>query len=377
MARTIRTPRSSRDRPGAARIALSVLAALLLASTPALPAASAQTLRVRPVEILDVNGFERPMPVSRMLIPHDWRASGAVRWNPNSSCAGTAILPEWVAADPTGRYGLQIFPGGYWEANDLGPAYQLPGGCPKSTIATARDFLAAFVRRERPGAAIHGYRDRPDIERALAPLPPAPAAMPGQQIGLTRQVGDMVIGYAYQGRNHQELIRAVVTVNVTRISVMGMSHSTLTGVADPVIALRAPAGRLDPALLDFVQASARANPEWVARVTRMHANVQGNAIREAGRRADITARAGREINDIIISGERGRQAMLDRAHERWSLRMRDQTEWLTQRRDEVVTLPSHYDRAWRLNDGTYVVSNDPNFDPNVAWRIHGERLIQR
>jgi len=39
-----------------------------------------------------------------------------------------------------------------------------------------------------------------------------------------------------------------------------------------------------------------------------------------------------------------------------------------------VELSGYYDHAWRLNDGTYVLSNDAGFDPWKDLGVQGQRL---
>jgi hypothetical protein len=41
-----------------------------------------------------------------------------------------------------------------------------------------------------------------------------------------------------------------------------------------------------------------------------------------------------------------------------------------------VELSNLYDHAWRLNDGSYVLSNDPGFEPFRDLGLEGKRLDQ-
>ena len=42
-------------------------------------------------------------------------------------------------------------------------------------------------------------------------------------------------------------------------------------------------------------------------------------------------------------------------------------------RDRPVELSSHYNHGWRLGDGTYVGTDDPNFDPG-QFGVEGQEL---
>ncbi len=40
----------------------------------------------------------------------------------------------------------------------------------------------------------------------------------------------------------------------------------------------------------------------------------------------------------------------------------------------TVELPDHYRHAWKLKDGSYLLTDDPNFDPARQLRIEGQAL---
>jgi hypothetical protein len=42
----------------------------------------------------------------------------------------------------------------------------------------------------------------------------------------------------------------------------------------------------------------------------------------------------------------------------------------------VVELPSGYGHAWANNLGEYILTEDPNFDPNVQSNLHWEPMQQ-
>jgi hypothetical protein len=39
-----------------------------------------------------------------------------------------------------------------------------------------------------------------------------------------------------------------------------------------------------------------------------------------------------------------------------------------------VQLSSHYEHAWQLKDGTYLLTDDVNFDPSRDLGVQGQRL---
>jgi hypothetical protein len=43
----------------------------------------------------------------------------------------------------------------------------------------------------------------------------------------------------------------------------------------------------------------------------------------------------------------------------------------------TVELSAGYNEAWSRPDGTYILSNDPLFDPNVAFQENWDRMQKR
>ena len=90
-------------------VVIAGLAATFLGLATAALAQGSDALRVREVEIIDRNGFERPVPAARMLVPYDWQAQGGVMWNPTGQCSRSGIF-EWAAWSPDGLYGVELMP---------------------------------------------------------------------------------------------------------------------------------------------------------------------------------------------------------------------------------------------------------------------------
>jgi hypothetical protein len=337
------------------------------------PVCAADQYRVREVEIIDQNGLDRPVVASRILIPYDWQTRGGVTWNPLATCRGDAVRVDWEASDRSGAYALHIMPSFMWEANNLGAAYQVQGGCQTFTMANAEQYLEAFVNYYRRGARILDYRLRTDLMQALPPLPDV-AGMPGYESRTNREVGEILIAVNNNGQEEREVIRATVAVTTTTMS-DGLTTATfLNGYAFPAVAMRTPKGALDFRFFDFVTASIRLDPEWERQVTRLFTNIAQVETTEARKRSQIISRTGAEISDMIMQGYEDAQQAQDRQAEAWSQAMRGVELYDDPRLGEQVELPNTYSNAWRLVDGSYVIAADPTFDPGVAFGIDAYRL---
>lgn len=76
------------------------------------------------------------------------------------------------------------------------------------------------------------------------------------------------------------------------------------------------------------------------------------------------ARAGDEINSMIMKQYESRQAAMDRINERWDRVIRGVEVYHNPNTGENVELPSGYDSAWLNKGGDYLVTGSMNCNPN-------------
>ncbi len=351
---------------------LSVIWALV-AATGFAGLAEAQTYRVRQEAILDRNGFERPIPVGTLLLPSDWASQGSLFWQ-QTSCEGDSWQADWVAAGPDGTV-MQLEGGVGWYMS----SYDMGGMnvCRQADVRTVEDFLRAYVSITRPGAQLLSVERRSDLEQAHCYGLPQRSQTGGVLMVNWASIGQAVIGYSLDGQPMEEAFRVSIAFGRTVMADgWGGQMEFLSGRAYPFMAMRAPAGQLDLELFDFVNQSYQSNPEWVQRIVKHQQEMARINNQGAMERSRITAQHGEEMRQIIQEGFENRQAAQDRMHQNFSDAIREVTPFQDPTYGDVVELPSGYDQAWRMNDGSYVVSNNPNFDPNVDWQENAQPLQQ-
>ena len=350
----------------------------LLTALAAAGAAAQQGQRFKPVAIMDPTGFERPLPAAHIMIPVDRQAQGGVRWNPQAPCQSDVVQHAWTASDSSGQFGVEILPTTGWQWSTL--PYPLPG-CDNLMVRSVQEYLQAVVQVMRPGATVLDFRARPDLVAEMAPVAASmQSGDPNRRSWF--EAGDILIGYQGPSGPMRELIGAVTIFNVMRMPGLQGTDEFVMGVSLPSFAARAPEGRLDFQLAETIRRSLKPDPEWSRRRQegqRAVAEINARGARDRARQnADAQARLGQtysEIGDIINNGYKERQVMIDRGQESWSLMTREQEVY----RDPMasggqVELPNTYNHAWRLQDGTYMMTDNPNLNPNVDMGVNAERL---
>ena len=190
------------------------------------------------------------------------------------------------------------------------------------------------------------------------------------------EAGDVLIGYNFQGRNFREIIRGIAVFNTTTMpGVMpGEIREFLIGNSLPAFAMRAPDGALDFKLFDTIQRSFRTDPEWAARMAEHNGIIAKTNAKGAADRHAIRMQTNAEISGMINKGWADRQASQDRTQETFVRAIRGVELYADPAAGRPVELPNTYDHAWRLQDGTYMMTDNPNFDPSVEFGVSGTRL---
>ena len=341
--------------PPAANEAAPVQADATAAMPPPL-----DTSRMQPAQIIDQNGFGQPMVAADVQIPAGWQAVGGVSWNDNTNCVANQLQLGWSAMAPDSLTAVEILPGFNWQV--AGTEIQM-NPCPAAPWRSTREFLEATVQRTRPGARVLEYQPLPDVERQMAQ-----AGQGSPQAQVRHDAGRLLIAYARDGVEMRELLSAAVTFSAMQGNVVG-------GTAT-IHSLRAPEGRLDPALGQRVAGSMRPNPQWMQAMQQRsmanlqrHSSAQRNSIndwhnrqmaiinaRGAADRAAIRMRSNQEVAGIYGAIAANTSASNDASHRRT---LEGIGEYNTYAGTDGGTVQSSIHGGDRVFQG--------NADPNVAY----------
>lgn len=347
------------------------------AAAPARTELPVGAVRVQSSKIMDRNGFAQPMVAATMLIPVGWKTEGGIVWAQNmSGCGPNTPHINWAATSPDGSSAIQMLPEEKWSGHNM----QYPGmqqsQCPNVIVTDPRQYITQYVQRVRPGARMLDYRERADIVEGVAKMmPPQPPDMYGMQTRQWVGAGDALLGYQLQGREMRELVGVIAIFSQNRVADgMGGVMETYTTLSLPSFAYRAPEGQLDFNKAAMIRNSYRADPQWSAKIAQFHANIARTNAKGAADRARITAQTNREISDMQMDSWRKQQESSDRGSREFNEYIRGVETYNDPINGGSVQLDNTYDNAWQLNDGTYVLTDDPSFNPYAATGQDGQRL---
>jgi len=326
------------------------------------------------VEIVDHNGFDRPMAASFGLVPVGWRTRGGVQWGQQFMCTnGYAV--DWSASSPDGLRAVAVLPQEKWEANNYGAGVSTPG-CASASIGSVRQYLDSRVARLFAGARPVDYRTRPDLAAKFAQLN-STTPMPMGELRTWVEAGEVLFDFERQGRAMRGALAAVTVFTLSRTAGLGAGQSmdALTGTALPAFLATAPRGELNLRFTEAIRQSFLPNPDWEARIAGHNLAIARVTQQEVAKRSRMTAEYNDYVSRIRREAADARAASDERRQREFSELIRGTETW-----DDAdapggqVELSGLYDHAWKLGDGTYVLSADAGFDPWRDLGVEGRRL---
>lgn len=339
------------------------------------PARAVRGYRLKRIDCRDDAGTG--LEVFHMLAPTGWVFQGGVHWlldNP-----GMPAVIACQAANPAGPEAFEVLPNMNFIYNNA-PLAQLtqPIGSrqfgaevrkPVSIRDAFRQFVLPRYRSAFSDLQILNEEAQPDLPR----LAKSEAAISpyGQAEG-----GKVRVAYSWQGQQFEEEIYGVV--EVFRPPVMGGFGGSQLEIwfIDFLFSFRAAAGKLDimAELYLLMIRSLRTNPQWYAAfksVAQMMAQQQIQRIHHIGQIGQMYAQAGSQMREQNLNDWYARQEVYDRLATEHSRQIRDVDAYFDPNRGEEVELPAGYGHAWATPGGEYIVTADPNFNPNeqsnLSW----------
>lgn len=339
------------------------------------------TLHVQRVEIMDRQGFEHPMPAATALIPVGWRAEGGIVWNSGGCVPRTT---NWSATAPDGNHGIALLPRQLWKWDNFAPDAD---PCPRAQFATIRQYLENLVGRMHPGARVIDYRNREDLAQPFQHLNTV-VPMGNGELRSWVEAGEILVAYTNQnGVDMRETVSAIGFFDLTRTATInGGVMESLVGQALNAYAAHAPSGQLDFRANEIFRQGIVPAPEWSARIASSEAAIANDTTHTYGRISAIIAQG--SAQRLAQDAETSRYVSdLNRAGREFRAGINDE---LQRKEDDVlaglqtyvdptgstgdVKLTYNYKSAWRLDDGTYILTDDLMFEPYKYTGQYGTQL---
>lgn len=331
---------------------------------------TAETLRLKPVEIMDDTAPFGAMPAFTAVVPADWKTEGGVIWNPASGChKGERLI--WRAAAPDERYAVAFLPPISWSVNNYGGSTQ---GCLAMDItepeAAFRTYIDRFAQSPIEILAVERPPEVEQLVRQLAQAAPPPVLPNIRQWydGIMVRVRATIEGV----ETHTAFV--VLTSHYEVATPDGWGQGGMNqgrgGAIELLLAITTPAGELDAGHPSFpiILNNLRANPAWTHAVQQWWRNQNKPAPAMAA--TSPTDRG--SVSDMMFESWKRRQGMSDAGQAKSVENIWETTRYNTA--EGPVALSQNYNNAWQLNDGSFVLTDDNFFNPDQTFGQSGQQL---
>jgi hypothetical protein len=340
--------------------------------------ASGSYLRMKKGQVVDPGaaGVQAAQPAIDLLIPSDWDLKGNVVFGGGKGgCFGDLFAVSWEATNPDGSIAFQGAPNYSWQYTDdpselrklNDPLRRALGAggkpCPIMKPMGAENYFRQNVLPDLASGStvisVESFPELNQIARRQMGLPPTDAGNRGVRTEAIRvRVESQKDGKPVEGW--------VVLAVVTRVYPVGRG-SFYDSHAIDFMAFRTPKGKLDAndKLFQVMLSSVRLEPQWQAYSNATIAKFYKAEAQKEATQDQMWAALQNKITETILgetaNAERGADAAAFGADQniRGVQTFRDPTTGGT------MELSNQYDHAWLNGSNEYIMSDDPNFNPNT------------
>lgn len=362
-------------------------------STPVISANDKSTMQegkdyiiLKRFRIEDKQGFSQPIEASSFVLPANWKVNGNVQWNGMNKCIPEIVQASIQASSPEADYELMMFPVTQFDWSD-DPVYldAMQRGFNMHSCNISQPMDAAGYIRNAMAPYLKAQVKNAAIIDALQQQMDAGAAQMTQQ---ARQAGNNA--YSHQGSAAEGILQfsdgkeglafcTIMQTIVTMPGTQGQMANNFQCYVSMRIVLKYIQGNEAMArkIMSTFFSSVRVNPQWIGAIQDMYLKIGQHAQDQTWKQIQIAQAAQQEIsNNIIRSWEANNKTTGSTASystEGFGQYLRG-VENYKDENGSTIELTSGYSNAWSKGDGSYLLSNNPAFDPNVTFNEDWKRL---
>jgi len=317
-----------------------------------------------------------------MLVPAGWQFKGGIQWLLDNPAMPAAAA--FTVRNPQGKEEFEVFPNQsfFWTTNQM-LLSTLPSGSRYfgaevrpmvGPLPALKEIVLGRFRQNVQGLKVVTEQPLPDLAKALGA-----GAQAQQGITTSASGGKIRIQYAKGGVPMEEEIYAVVeSISFPIRSMTGMVTNT-NWYVDYAFSFKTEQGKLDSQAKTFqtIINSFRVNPQWFNKYNQVVEHlIQGQIkhIQSVGQLSRIISQTHNEISDMMMDSYNQRQQVYDRISDNFSQYVRGVDKYYDPLEGKAVELPAGYDNAWANSLGEYIVSENPNYNPNIGSNQNWQKI---
>jgi len=329
---------------------------------------------MKQVKIVD-NGLGNGMPAYDLMIPKEWQFKGAVNINvAPGGCFGDLFQVFGSASSPDDSIKLQLLPQSTWQYTD-DPAGQQQmqtqnqkdvrsgmKACPVRAPVRAEQFLRQDMTKNCiktcTAESVEPFPELAEMVRHQLGLPPAGA---GGNTGNTR-VDAALMRVAVDDANGQPAevwVSAAIVVHI-------MQGGGYDWHAVNVMFLQTPKGQLDAnkKLFKMIVSTVHPEPDWERMSNGNIANLYQMKAKQVALQQQAIGQFRQHVADVLNSVTQNQIAGANQSNFGQDQLTRGVQTFRNPSTGGTYELSNQYNNAWLNGSNEYVMSDDPNFNPN-------------
>jgi Cysteine rich repeat len=339
--------------------------------------ASGSYLRMKKGQVVDpgVAGVQAAQPAIDLLIPSDWDLKGNVLFGGGKGgCFADLFAVSWEATNPDGSIAFQGGPNYSWQYTDdpvelrklNDPQRRALGAggkpCPVMKPMRAENYFRQnVVPNLTSGTTVISVEPFPElnqIARQQMGLPPTDGNGGARTEAIRVRVESQKDGKPVEGW--------VALAVVTRVFPVGRGAFYDCHAIDLMV-LRTPKGKLDAndKLFKVMLSSVRLEPKWQAYSNATIAKFYKAEAQKEAMQDQMWAALQNKITQTILGVTANQQRGADAAAFGADQNIRGVQTFRDPTTGGTMELSNQYDHAWLNGSNEYIMSDDPNFNPNA------------
>lgn len=345
--------------------------------------ANADYILIERRRFLDQQGFDRPVEAFSVLCPKDWKSEGGVRWKGVNECRGEIVTSSLSITSPDRSISFQSYPvrAFAWAPDEMMLQILMAGAqrgdCAVNQPFSAQEYIQGFAQQDLQAQASNITLDEAFMSRIQQ--------SDRQANDIARQFGnnsEQTTTFANGDLTWPDGTQGSISAGVT--NVVTHKQNYVTGGTDMnsstmvfyCVVMRYPKERKSEAqrMKALLTSSYRVNPIWqkakdnfLTQLGNMEHARNMDKIRLMGEQAQAYAKSSSDAADRQMRNWERSQSSNDTQHTQFVKAIRE-VETYDDGANGRVELNSGYDHAWSRGDGSYILSNSPNFDPSSVFQ---------
>jgi hypothetical protein len=319
------------------------------------------------------------------LMPSDWKFEGEMQWILDNPAMPS--VTAFKVFSPGGKEQFEVFPNHcfFWSNNQqllnmFPPGSRYFGSVVMRPVTAQIALRNIILNEQRHGfTALKILKDEnvPELPKALG------AGKQAQGFGSSEATGAKLrVSYIKDGVAIEEEFYAVVeSMSFPVQSMYGTFYNTLWYI-DYIFSFKAESGKLESntQIFQTITNSFKLNPQWFAKysnVIEYMAQQKITQIKSLGDFSRMLSRMSNQISDEKMQQFESRGKVYDEVSQKFSDNTLGIDRYFDPFEGKEVELPGGYNQAWSNNNGEYIMSDNPNFNPNVGSNLNWEPLKKK